>query len=886
MTSKRVYFFGNGQADGSAKDEGLLGGKGANLAEMTNLGLPVPPGFTITTSVCQEFQDTGGRLPEALHQEIDDALTRLESVTGLGFGDSQNPLLVSVRSGAPVSMPGMMDTILNLGLNDEAVERLAQKTGDRRFAYDSYRRLIAMYGDVVLDMSDADDSASPFEATLSAVKRESQIERDADLTEEHLVALVDTYKSLILERTGKNFPQDPKEQLTNAIKAVFRSFNNKRAEIYRRFSSISFDARTAVNVQAMVFGNLGEDSCTGVAFSRDPNTGEARFFGEYLMNAQGEDVVAGIRTPYAINGSGPDTLQTKMPELYARLDETRKKLEEHYKDMQDIEFTIQKGELFLLQTRSGKRTATAAVRIAVEMVREGLMSKKEAVRSVTPAHVDQLIHPMLDPDATRSILAKGLPASPGAATGAVVFTSSEAEERGKRGEKVILVRSETSPEDVNGIRYAAGVLTAHGGMTSHAALVARGMGRPCVVGCPDISVDVSRKAFVANGQRIEAQTVITIDGGSGEVILGEVATVQTSGSQNFEELMGWADEFRRLRIRTNADALSDATMARKFGAEGIGLCRTEQMFFAPERIGTMREMILADSETGRRAALASLRPMQQEDFKNIFEVMAGHPVAIRLLDPPLHEFLPRNEAQMIQLAEEQGRDLIVMRAKVESLREQNPLLGLRGCRLGLQYPEIYEMQIQAIFEAAVEVKRAGLRVQPEIVIPFVATSTELKRLRKLVEKVAHAVFERLRERVDYLFGTAIEIPRAAVTADALAEHADFFSFGANDLTQLTFGVSRDDAASFLPLYLEEGVLSTQPFKVIDEEGVGALIQFAVDKGRQKTSGLKLGMCGEHGGEPFSIAFSHKLGLDYISCAPSRVPVARLAAAHAALQEQA
>lgn len=883
--AKQVYFFGNGKADGGADLKSLLGGKGANLAEMTNLGLPVPPGFTITTEVCQAFQDNGSRLPDELHAELEASLAKLEETMGAKLGDASNPLLVSVRSGAAISMPGMMDTILNLGLNDEVVEGLATKTGDRRFAYDSYRRLLAMYGDVVLEMKAGEDGTAPFEHALSEAKRTAGVELDSQLSAEQLAELVGVFKGLIEQHCGKPFPQDPKEQLLGATRAVFRSWANPRAIAYRRINGIAELGGTAVNVQSMVFGNMGDSSATGVAFSRDPNTGEARFFGEYLRNAQGEDVVAGTRTPANINGGGKETLEATMPEAYAKLDETRKLLEKHYRDMQDIEFTIQQGDLFLLQTRNGKRTAAAAVKMAVDMVHEGLIDKKEAVRRVSPAHVDQLLHPMLDPNAARAVLAKGLPASPGAATGTVVFSSAEAEERGKKGEKVLLVRTETSPEDVAGMAAAVGILTSRGGMTSHAAVVARGMGRPCVVGCAGVIIDYKKGSLEAGGQTVQKGDKLTIDGTTGEVILGEVATVQASGSQAFDELMSWADEFRRLRVRTNADTPADAATARKFGAEGIGLCRTEHMFFAPERIGPMREMILAESETGRRAALEKLEPMQRSDFRGIFEKMAGLPVTIRLLDPPLHEFLPHGDAEAEEVAKALGRDPSVVKAKIDALREQNPMLGLRGCRLGLKHPEIYEMQVRAILEAAAEVKRGGLGVYPEIMVPLVADAHELARLRTLIEKVAEQVFEAMNARVDYLVGTMIEIPRAALTADQVAEHADFFSFGTNDLTQMTYGISRDDSGGFVPQYVEEGVFTDEPFQVLDQSGVGTLVKIAVEKGRASRARIKLGICGEHGGEPSSIGFCHRVGLEYVSCSPFRVPVARLAAAHAALEEQ-
>ncbi len=881
---QRVYYFGDGKADGTAADKMLLGGKGANLAEMTNLGLPVPPGFTITTSVCKTFSALGGRMPDGLLDDVKAAVERLERSRNERFGDAENPLLLSVRSGAPVSMPGMMDTILNLGMNDRVVEGLARRSNDRRFAFDSYRRLIAMYGDVVMEMKAADDGEAVFEHAIAAAKRAAGVELDSQLTAEQLEALVETYKKLVLQHTGRPFPEDPWEQLVGSVKAVFRSWGNTRAQAYRRINGISGEMGTAVNVQVMVFGNLGDGSATGVAFSRDPSSGDNRFFGEYLENAQGEDVVAGTRTPALINGSGTDTLEARMPDLYRQLDEMRLKLERHYRDMQDIEFTIQQGKLFLLQTRNGKRTARASVKMAVDMVHEGLIDKKEAVRRVTPAQVDQLLHPMLDPKAARSVIARGLPASPGAATGEMVFSSAEAEERGKKGEKVVLVRIETSPEDVSGMHYSAGILTSRGGMTSHAAVVARGMGRPCVVGCSDLTVDYAKQVVTARGQQIPKGSIITIDGSTGEVMLGEVATVQASSSRAFDELMSWADEFRRLRVRTNADTPEDAAVAKKFGAEGIGLCRTEHMFFAPERIGPMREMILAESETGRRAALAKLEPMQREDFKAIFTEMAGHAVTIRLLDPPLHEFLPKESDDLTELAASMGRDVEAVRSKITSLHESNPMLGLRGCRLGLRFPEIYEMQVRAILEAAIEVKRSGLHVQPEIMIPLVSLAEELRRLREVAMRVADQTFARLGTTVGFLVGTMIEIPRAALTADTIGVHADFFSFGTNDLTQMTFGISRDDSGGFVPLYIEHGILPAEPFEVLDQEGVGTLIEYAVNKGRAQAPQLKIGICGEHGGEPSSVAFCHRMRLDYVSCSPFRVPVARLAAARAALAE--
>lgn len=889
MADKRVYFFGDGKADGGRGDKTLLGGKGANLAEMTNLGLPVPPGFTVTTEVCTQFLEVGG-LPDGLEDEMKAALARVEGIVGSKFGGADDPLLVSVRSGAPISMPGMMDTILNLGLTDEVVEGLAKKTGDARFAYDSYRRLIAMYGDVVLGMKpESKHAPNPFEVALASKKRDEDVELDSELGADALKALVREFQDLITNLTNKSFPQDPWEQLLGALSAVFRSWNNPRAKSYREFNGIAGDLGTAVNVQAMVFGNMGDDCATGVAFTRDPNTGEKRFFGEYLVNAQGEDVVAGTRTPQSINASGgadeASTLEHVMPGPYRELDAVKKKLEAHYRDMQDIEFTIQQKKLYLLQTRTGKRTATAAVRIAVDMVREGMIDKREAITRVTPAHVDQLLHPMLDPGAQRSVVAKGLPASPGAATGRVVFSSEDAEERGKRSERVILVRVETSPEDVAGMQYSAGILTSRGGMTSHAAVVARGMGRPCVVGCGEIVIDYASETVVARGQKIKAGDLVTLDGSTGEVMLGEVATVQAGASAQFEELMSWVDEVRTLKVRTNADTPEDARTARRFGAEGIGLCRTEHMFFEAGRINAMREMILSDGETGRRAALDKIAPMQKQDFIGIFEAMDGLPVTIRLLDPPLHEFLPHEEADIQAVAAALGRDAEVVRAKNAQLAEFNPMLGLRGCRLGLKHPEIYEMQVRAILEAAVEVEQSGKHVLPEIMIPLVAAPTELAALRERTEKVAQRVFDEKGRKVDYQIGTMIEIPRAALLADQVAKHADFFSFGTNDLTQMTFGLSRDDSARFLPAYVEDGILEDEPFQVLDVDGVGVLVKIAVEKGRQTKPRLKLGICGEHGGEPRSISFCHAIGLDYVSCSPYRVPIARLAAAQATIRDE-
>ena len=889
MVQKRVYFFGAGQAEGDGKNKNLLGGKGAGLAEMTNLGLPVPPGFTITTEVCAEFYRAG--LSEGLRAEMEGALRRMEELVGSRFGDPENPLLVSVRSGAPFSMPGMMDTILNLGLNDRAVEGLIRRTGDARFAFDSYRRLVAMYGDVVLGLKpESKHAPDPFEVALAKKKRERDVELDSELDAEALKQLVEEYKALILQLAPGEFPQDPWEQLLGATSAVFRSWNNPRAQAYRNLNDIPSNLGTAVNVQAMVFGNMGEGCATGVAFTRDPNSGDKRFFGEYLMNAQGEDVVAGTRTPLPINTSGgvPDpeaTLERRMPEVYRQLDEVRHKLETHYRDMQDIEFTIQKDTLYLLQTRAGKRTAPAAVRIAVDMVREGLITKREAVTRIKPAHIDQLLHPMLDPKASRQVVAKGLPASPGAATGRVVFSAEEAEERGKKNERVILVRIETSPEDVSGMHYSSGILTSRGGMTSHAAVVARGMGRPCVVGCGEMIIDYEQGVIMTRGTRIRRDDMITLDGSTGEVMLGEVATVKSGGSEDFSELMTWVDEIRRLKVRTNADTPADAELARSFGAEGIGLCRTEHMFFQADRINVVREMILADGESGRRSALSKLAPMQREDFEGIFRAMDGLPVTIRLLDPPLHEFLPHGEEEILAVARALGRDPDSVRAKNQALHEFNPMLGLRGCRLGLIHPEIYEMQVRAILEAAIGVTRAGTHVLPEIMIPLISDAEELARLRTLVENVAKRVFEEQGRSVEYQVGTMIEIPRAALLADEIAAHADFFSFGTNDLTQMTYGISRDDGARFVPSYVEAGIFPQEPFQVLDPKGVGMLVRWGSERGRSVKPRLKLGICGEHGGDPQSVALCHQIGLDYVSCSPYRVPIARLAAAQARLREE-
>jgi pyruvate,orthophosphate dikinase len=861
----------------------LLGGKGANLAEMASIGLPVPPGFTITTEVCTAYYDNGQKYPDDLAQQVSAALALVEEAVGNRFGDHHRPLLVSVRSGARVSMPGMMDTVLNLGLNDQTVEGLVAASGDARFAWDSYRRFIQMYGSVVLDVDH-----HRFEEIIEHVKLDTGKNEDTELTASEWHRVVDGYKEMVAEVTGRPFPQDPETQLWGAIGAVFGSWMNQRAVTYRRLHDIPAEWGTAVNVQAMVFGNMGEDCATGVCFTRDPSTGENVFYGEYLINAQGEDVVAGIRTPQpmAKERSKPTerSMEDAMPAAYAELVQVRATLERHYRDMQDIEFTVQSNKLYMLQTRNGKRTAAASLKIAVDMAREGLIDHTEAVRRVNPAALDQLLHPTLDPKAPRKLLAKGLPASPGAACGIVVFSADEAEARAQKGESVILVRIETSPEDIHGMHAARGVLTTRGGMTSHAAVVARGMGRPCVAGCGGVTVDYNNQYLSAGGVRIEAGQIITLDGATGEVFIGTVAMVEPQLSGDFATLMGWADKVRRLRVRANAETPLDAETARRFGAEGIGLCRTEHMFFDPERIGAVRQMIMAETEQGRRAALARLLPFQRKDFLDLFEIMAGLPVTIRLLDPPLHEFLPHSDYEISEVAASLGTDVEVMQRRMQELSEANPMLGHRGCRLGISFPEIYEMQARAIFEAAAEIGRKTHKAPvPEIMIPLVATKRELEITRAMVDRVAQEVFAEGGYHVVYSVGTMIELPRAALTADAIATVADFFSFGTNDLTQTTFGLSRDDAGKFLPLYIEKGIFPKDPFVSIDPDGVGALVRIAVEKGRSVKPDIKLGICGEHGGDPSSIHFCESVGLDYVSCSPYRVPVARLAAAQAALQ---
>ncbi|HEX4682668.1 MAG TPA: pyruvate, phosphate dikinase, partial [Gemmatimonadaceae bacterium] len=882
-----VFFFGDGQAEGTKDMKAVLGGKGANLAEMTNLGVPVPPGFTIACSLCITYLREG-KAPESLRGEVEAALTRLERATGKQFGDATNPLLVSVRSGAPVSMPGMMETILNLGLNDATVVGLEKASGNARFAYDSYRRFIQMYGDVVLGVP-----FSKFEHLLSAKRLTAGVNTDAELDEATLRNLVEEYKKLVRATTGADFPMDPVVQLWGAIEAVWRSWTLKKAVDYRKVNRIAEELGTAVNIVSMVFGNLGDDSGTGVAFTRNPSTGERKFYGEFLVNAQGEDVVAGIRTPLSI-----EDMANRLPEAYEELLKVQDRLERHFREMQDLEFTVERSRLFLLQTRTGKRTAAAAVRIATDMVDEGLIDTRTATQRVAPEQLDQLLHPVIDSGVRATPLCAGLPASPGAASGIAVFDPDVAEQRASQGQQVILVRDETTPEDFHGIVAARAVLTARGGMTSHAAVVARGMGKCAVVGCKDIDVNVEHRRFTVGSTTVSEGDWITVDGASGRVYSGDLPTTPSEVVQvirgmrrendapayrAFARLLGWADDVRRLKVRANADTPHDARIARNFGAEGIGLCRTEHMFFEGDRITAMREMIVARDEGGRRRALAKLQPMQRSDFEGIFEAMDGLPVTIRLLDPPLHEFLPHGGEESKLLARTLGLQRAELGRIVESLRETNPMLGHRGCRLGITYPEITEMQGHAIFEAAVKAKRRGIDVRPEIMIPLVATLAEFENQRAILENVARQVLGGMGEEVPYTIGTMIELPRAALTADEIATKAEFFSFGTNDLTQTTFGLSRDDAGRFLPNYVERGILPDDPFQVLDRNGVGKLIGFAVSAGRSVRPELKVGICGEHGGEPRSVKFCHTIGLDYVSCSPYRVPIARLAAAHAALE---
>jgi len=888
VKARWVYSFGGGSADGDASMRNLLGGKGANLAEMSALGLPVPPGFTITTGCCTHYYANGRSYPPELKAQVRDGLARVEELTGKRFGDPANPLLVSVRSGARASMPGMMDTVLNLGLNDATVEGLAKLSGDRRFAFDSYRRFIQMYSNVVLNLDH-----HMFEELLDEHKERLDLQVDTALSAEDWEAVVADYKAAVAKELGHSFPQDVNDQLWGAVGAVFASWMNDRAKFYRRMHDIPESWGTAVNIQSMVFGNMGETSATGVAFTRNPSTGENRLYGEFLINAQGEDVVAGIRTPQALTraareemGETNPSMEEALPEVFGQFKTVVEKLEKHYRDMQDIEFTVEKGRLYMLQTRNGKRTAKAALKVAVDLAEEGLIAREEAVMRVEPASLDQLLHPTIDPASPRDVIAQGLPASPGAATGKVVFTAEEAERLGGAGEAVILVREETSPEDIRGMDAAKGVVTARGGMTSHAAVVARGMGRPCVSGAGEIHIDAKAQAFHARGRSVQAGDIITIDGSTGEVLLGAVKMVEPELSGDFAILMGWADSVRRLKVRANAETALDARTARQFGAEGIGLCRTEHMFFDPDRIAAVREMILADDEAGRRAALAKILPMQRKDFVELFSIMDGLPVTIRLLDPPLHEFLPHTEADVVAVAEATGLDAGKLMRRAQELHEVNPMLGHRGCRLGVSYPEIYEMQVRAIMEAACEIVASGKPAPiPEIMHPLVAKGEEMKFLRELTDRIASAVLAERGLKIDYKVGTMVELPRAAIRAADLAEHAEFFSFGTNDLTQTTFGISRDDSGRFLGAYVDKGIFEKDPFVTLDQEGVGDLIRLAVERGRGARGDLKLGICGEHGGDPASIDFCEKQGLDYVSCSAYRVPIARLAAAQAAIGER-
>ncbi|HIM26081.1 MAG TPA: pyruvate, phosphate dikinase [Rhodospirillales bacterium] len=881
-----IYEFGDGKAEGSADMRDLLGGKGANLAEMSSLGLPVPPGFTITTEVCTHFTEHGNAYPDDIESGVTKALAKIEKTLGRTFGSPDKPLLVSVRSGARASMPGMMDTVLNLGLNDTTVEGLVKDSGDERFAYDSYRRFIQMYGDVVLGVEH-----HTFEDLLEDHKAESGVELDTELTPDNLRTLVDDYLALVEKELGTPFPQDPLEQLWGAISAVFGSWMNDRAITYRRLHAISAEWGTAGNVQAMVFGNMGDDCATGVCFTRNPSTGENCYYGEFLINAQGEDVVAGIRTPQplteaekAATGTDLPSMESAMPDLYADLVDVRSKLENHYTDMQDMEFTVEKGKLWMLQTRGGKRTTKAALKIATDMVAEGLIDKKEAIRRIDPAKLDQLLHPTLDLDAERDLLGHGLPASPGAATGKIVFSAAAAEAWAGRDEKVILVRKETSPEDIGGMHVSEGILTTRGGMTSHAAVVARGMGIPCVSGAGDLRVDADAKILVAMGEELSEGDVITVDGSSGDVMVGAVPMIQPELTGDFATLMEWADEVRTMGVRANAETPTDAKTALKFGAEGIGLSRTEHMFFDPSRIIHMREMILATDEDQRRQALDKLLPYQRQDFTELFTIMDGLPITIRLLDPPLNEFLPHTEEDMAEVAKAAGTSMATIQNRLAELEESNPMLGHRGCRLGISYPEIYEMQARAIFEAVVEVVKAGKSAEPEIMIPLVSVPAEFDILKEMIDRVAAEVGDAAGMELKYMTGTMIELPRAALMAGEIAEGAEFFSFGTNDLTQTTYGFSRDDAGRFLETYHSQGILPEDPFVSIDQSGVGELVRIGAERGRMVRPDLKMGICGEHGGDPASVFFFQEVGLNYVSCSPYRVPIARLAAAQAVLQE--
>ncbi|MEA1985432.1 MAG: pyruvate, phosphate dikinase [Euryarchaeota archaeon] len=877
-----VYLFENNKTEGKSSMKDLLGGKGANLAEMASIGIPVPPGFTITTEVCVLYLKNK-QYPSGLMEQIDMSIQKLEKANNKIFGDHENPLLLSVRSGARISMPGMMDTVLNLGLNDESVFGLATRTGNERFAYDSYRRFLTMFADVVLGIE-----YNEFESLIDEKKNELGITLDTELDVDALKDLSEKFKKVIEKHTGKPFPQDARKQLQMSIDAVFNSWNNQRAIKYRKINKIPGEWGTAVNIQSMVYGNMGDNSGTGVAFTRDPATGEKRFFGEYLTNAQGEDVVAGTRTPKPIND-----LKNSMPKIYDQLEDIQHKLEEHYRDMQDLEFTIQKGKLYMLQTRTGKRTATAAIRIATEMVEEGLIDKKTALRRVDPAQIDKLLHPMIDPDASLDVVATGLPASPGAAVGKVVFTAEDAEEKAKDGIKTILLRTETSPEDIGGMDAAEGVLTVRGGMTSHAAVVARGMGKPCVAGCGDITIDMNQGILTVQNITVKEGDFITIDGSTGNVIIGEIELIEPGVTGDMDDMLSWADEVRSLKVRANADTPHDAALARDFGAEGIGLCRTEHMFFGEDRIPAVREMIMAEDIAARKKALDKLLPMQREDFIGIFRAMEGYPVTIRLLDPPLHEFLPKHgeltetlrELEANNASQKDIDEVMKVIERVEALSETNPMLGHRGCRLGITYPEIYEMQVRAIIEAACELNSEGMNIVPEIMIPLVSHINEFEITKKDATAIAKTVMKEKNVELDYHVGTMIELPRAALTADQIATEAEFFSFGTNDLTQTTFGFSRDDAGTFLPYYNDKNILENDPFAVLDQEGVGQLVKIGIEKGRATRPDLKIGICGEHGGEPSSVKFGHNVGLNYVSCSPFRVPIARLAAAHAVLENE-
>ncbi|MBI5701474.1 pyruvate, phosphate dikinase [Candidatus Saganbacteria bacterium] len=890
-SQKFVYLFGGSKTDGNASLKNLLGGKGANLAEMGKLGIPVPAGYTITTEMCTVYYKMDRKYPKTLQGQMEEGIRHIEKAMGAKFGDHENPLLVSVRSGARVSMPGMMDTVLNLGLNDKTVKGLAKQSKNERFAYDAYRRFVQMYGDVVLGLKpQTKTDIDPFEEIMDEVKKERGVKLDVELDIAALKELVKRFKAAIKERKGFDFPEDPWKQLWGAVEAVFGSWMGERAIKYRQINKVPHEWGTAVNVQAMVFGNMGNDSGTGVAFTRNPSTGERKFYGEYLINAQGEDVVAGIRTPEPVNSStksSPDqkTLEEVMPTPYKTLVAIYKKLENHYKDMQDIEFTIQKGKLWMLQTRNGKRTAPAALKIACDMVNEKLIDINTALLRISPDQLDQLLHPMFNPKAKKEVIAKGLPASPGAATGQVVFHADDAETWAADGKKIILVRIETSPEDIGGMDVAQGILTARGGMTSHAAVVARGMGKCCVAGCGALHIDYKAKQFSVNGTTIKEGDWISLNGSTGEVMKGQVPTINPELSGEFGKIMGWADKVRTMNVRTNADTPNDAKVARGFGAEGIGLCRTEHMFFEGDRIKAVREMILADDVVGRKKALLKLLPMQKGDFLGIFEAMKGLPVTIRLLDPPLHEFVPHEIKQQQEMADEMGISLEKIKQKINSLHEFNPMLGHRGCRLGIIYPEITEMQAQAIMQAACELKKKGIDVRPEIMVPLVGEEKEYLNQMEIIKQVAEETIKKYGVKVKYMIGTMIEIPRACITADKIAEVAEFFSCGTNDLTQMALGLSRDDSGKFLPAYVDLGIYKNDPFQVIDAEGVGQLVEMAVERGRKTRPDLKVGICGEHGGDPQSVEFCHNAGLNYVSCSPYRVPIARLAAAHAVLKSK-